>query len=260
MSIEKKISESLANQIEGVTVPAEVDERVRQSFRQFHTKTKKEHKTMKKRLLALGLTAAILIPTGVFALNSSYFAGPDVNLNGLVDDGVKRAVSEGLSVTIDQKITDQGITVHFDEMYVEETKILVHYKIEREDGSLVPYEFDTTGLQVISDGKKDNKQVENPTYQQSGLEGFSVLNFIGTERKDNLPFTLTDASGKEIDTGIAEKDKPEGMLAFVTSGKKLPSTIVLHVDIDRIGKTKGSWKGQIPIDQSKAQKATEAAK
>lgn len=258
MSISKKINESLMNQIEDVTVPTDVDQRVRESFIQFHSK--KENRKMKKRLLTFGLAAAVLIPTGVMALNGSYFAGPDANLNGLVDQGVKRAVSEGLSVAMNQKITDQGITIHFKEMFVEDTKVLIHYSIEKQDGQLVPYEFDTTGLQVLSDGKKDGQQVENPTYQEPGPGGFSVLSFIGTDKKDRLPFYLTDEAGKELDIGIADKDKPEGMLAFVTSGAKLPASISLNVDINRIGKTRGSWKAQFPIDQSKAKQSTEAAR
>ncbi|GAA4856089.1 hypothetical protein GCM10023310_39030 [Paenibacillus vulneris] len=129
-------------------------------------------------------------------------------------------------------------------------KILVHYSITKADGSLVPYEFDTKGRNVLNDGKKNGIQVENPTYQEPGVEGFSVLSFIGTSKPDRLPFYLTDTQGKELDVGIAEKDRPEGVLAFVTSGSKLPPFMYLNVSIDRIGTTKGSWKGQFPIDQS----------
>ncbi len=258
MSISDEIKQSLTEQFDHAQVPEEVDRRVRQSFIQFHEK--KENKNMKKTIIALSIAAAVLIPTGAYSLSSSYFAKDQAGINGIVDSGVKRAVSEGLSVPIDRKITDQGITIHFKEVYVEDTKVLIHYRIEKSDGSLVPWEFDTTGLQIISDGKKDGKQAENPTYQEPGAEGFSQLSFIGTGRKDHLAFRLTDAEGKEIDTGIADKDKPEGVIAFVTSGASLPQTLKLHVDIDRIGKTKGSWKGEISIDQSKAKQATEAAR
>lgn len=258
MSISDEIKQSLTEQFDKTQVPEEVDRRVRQSFIQFHEK--KENKNMKKTIIALSIAAAVLIPTGAYSLSSSYFAKDQADINGLVGSGVKRAVSEGLSVPVDHKITDQGITIHFKEVYVEETKVLIHYRIEKQDGALVPWEFDTTGLQIISDGKKDGKQVENPTYQEPGLEGFSQLSFIGTGRKDHLAFRLTDAAGQDIDTGIADKDKPEGVIAFVTSGASLPQTIKLNVDIDRIGKTKGSWKGDIAIDQSKAKQATEKAR
>ncbi|MGG1661847.1 DUF4179 domain-containing protein [Brevibacillus sp. NRS-1366] len=258
MSISKKVKQSLTEHIEKIEVPEELDESVRQSFIRYHKK--KETFSMKKRVLTICLAAAILLPTGVYAtLNgASYFTG-NHDLNGLVNDGVKRAVSEGLSVPMDQKMTDQGISIHFKEVYVEDTKVLIHYSIEQLDGTLVPFEFDTTGLEVLNEGTKDGKQVENPTYQEQGLEGHSVLPFIGTSKEDRLPFYLTDAAGKEINTGIADHDQPEGILAFVTDGRKLPQSITLNVDVNRIGKTKGSWKGQVVIDQSKARQATEAA-
>jgi len=208
------------------------------------------------------LAAAILLPTGVYAAlnSSSYFTGEN-NLNGLVNEGVKRAVSEGLSVPMDQKITDQGISIHFKEVYVEDTKILIHYSIEKEeDGGLVPFEFDTTGLDVISGEPEGGKYTENPTYQEKGVEGFNVLNFIGTDREDNIPYYLTGADDKEIITGIADHDRPEGILAFVTDGSKLPQSITLNVDANRIGKTKGKWSGKVVIDQSKAKDATKVAK
>lgn len=257
MSILDEMKLSVTKQFDEIQVPEEVDQRVKQSFIEFHAK--KEKKKMKKKMVAFGLAVAVILPTGVYALSGSYFADKNVNLNGLVDSGVKNAVSKGLSVPIDQKITDQGITIHFKEMYVEDSRILVHYKIEKQDGSLVPFEFDTTGLHVLSDGKKNGQQVENPLYKEPQYEGFSVLNFIGAE-EDKLPFYLTDSAGNELDTGVADKDEPEGILAFVTSGSPLPQSIYMNVNINRIGKTKGSWKGQFPIDQSKAKEATKTAR
>ncbi|MEJ8546730.1 DUF4179 domain-containing protein [Brevibacillus borstelensis] len=259
MSISKKIEHSLSEHFEEIAVPEEVDQRVRESFIQFHQE--RERKTMKKRLLVFGIAAAILLPTGVFAAlgGPSYFFNSQANINGLVNEGVKRAISEGLSVPIDEKITDQGITIHFKEMYVEDTKILVHYSIEKQDGTLVPYEFDTSGLQLISAGKTDGVQTENPTFQQPGLEGFSVVSFLQADTEGRLPFYLTDDSGKEVVTGMAVEDKPEGTLAFLTDGSHLPKPLYLNVGIDRIGKTKGSWKGQFVVDQSKAEQATKAA-
>ncbi|RAV23120.1 DUF4179 domain-containing protein [Paenibacillus contaminans] len=251
MSISKKIEQALTKHVEEIEIPEEVDQRVRQAFIQFHQQ--KETNKMKKKLIVFSIAAAVLIPTGVFASigGSSYFFNKEANINGLVDNGVKQALSEGSSVPLDVKIKDQGITVHFKELYTEDTKILIHYSMELEDGSLVPYVFDTTGLNVRSDGKENGKQTENPTYQQSGLEGFNVLPFIGTDKKDNLPFYLTDSAGKEIETGIAEKDKPEGVIAFVTSGTKLPQSVDLNVNINRIGTMTGSWKGKISIDVGK---------
>ncbi|WP_429843014.1 DUF4179 domain-containing protein [Brevibacillus sp. FIR094] len=254
MSIEKIVKQSLTKQIDETSIPDELDQRVRQSFHRYHEK--KETVTMKKKLVMMGLVAAIILPTGVYAaLNgTSYFADKPKDLNSLVNEGVKRAAAEGLSIPIDQKITDQGITIHFTEVYAEETKVLLHYRIEQQNGELVPFEFDTTGLDV------GGEQNGNPVYQDKGLEGTSVLNFIGTSKEDYLPFYLTDESGKEVMVGIADHDKPEGVLAFVASGFNLPQPLTLNIDVNRIGKTAGNWKGQFIVDQSKAKEATKAAK
>ncbi|MFI8710920.1 DUF4179 domain-containing protein [Brevibacillus brevis] len=253
MSIEKIIKQSLTKQIDETTIPDELDQRVRQSFHRYHKK--KETVTMKKKLVMMGLIAAIILPTGVYAaLNgTSYFADNPKDLNGLVGEEVKRAAAEGLSIPIDQKITDQGITIHFTEVYAEDSKVLLHYRIEQQNGELVPFEFDTTGLDVVGEANG------NPVYKEKGLEGTSVLNFIGT-KENNMPFYLTDESGKEVEVGIADHDKPEGVLAFSTLEPKLPQPLTLNIDVNRIGKTKGNWKGQFIVDQSKAKEATEAAK
>ncbi|AWX55124.1 DUF4179 domain-containing protein [Brevibacillus brevis] len=253
MSIEKIIKQSLTQQMDETTIPDELDQRVRQSFHRYHEK--KEPVTMRKKLVMMGLVAAIILPTGVYAaLNgTSYFADNPKDLNSLVGEEVKRAAAKGLSIPIDQKITDQGITIHFTEVYAEDSKVLLHYRIEQQNGELVPFEFDTTGLDVVGEANG------NPVYQEKGLEGTSVLNFFGT-KEDNMPFYLTDESGKEVEVGIADHNKPEGVLAFSTLESKLPQPLTLNIDVNRIGKTKGNWKGQFIVDQSKAKEATEAAK
>ncbi|WJQ83252.1 DUF4179 domain-containing protein [Brevibacillus brevis] len=254
MSIEKIIKQSLTKQMDETTIPDELDQRVRQSFHRYHKK--KETVSMKKKLVMMGLIAAIILPTGVYAaLNgTSYFADNPKDLNKLVGEGVKRAAAEGLSIPIDQKITDQGITIHFTEVYAEDSKVLLHYRIEQQNGELVPFEFDTTGLDVVGEANG------NPVYQDKGLEGTSFLSFFGASKEGYLPFYLTDESGKEVEVGIADHNKPEGVLAFTSREFKLPQPLTLNIDVNRIGKTKGNWKGQFIVDQSKAKEATEAAK
>lgn len=50
--------------------------------------------------------------------------------------------------------------MHLKELYVADSRISVHYKLEKADGSLVPFEFDTTGLDLKSDGKANGQQEE----------------------------------------------------------------------------------------------------
>ncbi|WP_147512812.1 hypothetical protein [Brevibacillus massiliensis] len=112
------------------------------------------------------------------------------------------------------------------------------------------YVFDTTGLDVLTAGKENGQQAENPAVTVQ--EDFNVLNVIETGRDD--------AEGNKVDTGVAVNDKPEGIIAFLTSGTKLPQPIYLNVAVSRIGRVKGSWKGKIPIDQSKAAEVTKIAR
>ncbi|TKH90196.1 DUF4179 domain-containing protein, partial [Bacillus cereus] len=147
---------------------------------------------------------------------------------------------------IDEKITDQGITVHFKELYIADSRISVHYRMEKTDGSLVPFEFDTTGLALESDGKVNGQQEKNPE-----LENEEVIPFIH-DKGDRLPFELMVA-GKKLETGIRDKDKPEGVVTFVEGPKTkdaFKQPLTLDVNIDKIGKVSGSWKGQIQIDTS----------
>ncbi|WP_241669656.1 DUF4179 domain-containing protein, partial [Bacillus cereus] len=131
----------------------------------------------------------------------------------------------GKYIPIDEKITDQGITVHFKELFIADTRISVHYKMEKADGSLVPFEL----------GKKAVTFIQNTD-----------------ENTDRLPFELM-AAGKKLETGTRETDKPEGIVTFVIDPDEkdaFKQPLTLDVNIDKIGKVSGSWKGQIQIDTS----------
>lgn len=244
------LNEALTKYVEEIQVPNELDQRIRQNFKQYCAQKENSQMKLKKKILAFSIATAILIPTGAYALNNSYFNQSNVNLNDLVNNQVKQAANEGLTVPIDYRISDQGITIHFTEMYVEDSKVLMHYRVEKADGTLVPYEFDTQGLNTRTDGKENGQQITNPSVP--GQDGFNAVNFFGTANADNLQFYLTDSKGNKLDTGIADQGKPEGLIAFVTVGHKLPQEMALHVNVNRIGGTKGSWQGQLPINQLKS--------
>ncbi|MEB9589104.1 hypothetical protein P4J65_29160, partial [Bacillus cereus] len=127
-----------------------------------------------------------------------------------------------------------------------DSRISVHYRMEKADGSLVPYEFDTSGLDLKSDGKIDGQQEERPELKNDGR-----LSFI-QDKDDYLPFELM-ATGKKLETGIRDKDKPEGVATFVITTEEkdvFKQPLTLDVNITRIGKVIGSWKAQIQIDTS----------
>ncbi|PGZ12564.1 MULTISPECIES: DUF4179 domain-containing protein [Bacillus cereus group] len=272
---------------ESIHSPQEINIDVEQAWQTFEKRSKLENvsyinnKTLKKKGLftnmskqskrfiytavaVAGLFTTAMIPqVQVAATNvASYFSNEVAN-DKVVNEGIKDENSvtqdmmkNGQFIPLDEKITDQGVTIHLKELYVADSRISVHYKLEKADGSLVPFEFDTNGLDLKSDGKVNGQQEENPEYNtKDGM--FSQLAFI--QGADSLPFELM-ASGKKLEhVGIRDKDKPEGVVTFVEGPKgkgsfKQPLTI--NVNINKIGKVSGSWKGQIQIDPAKLKNKT----
>ncbi|QOS97801.1 DUF4179 domain-containing protein [Brevibacterium sp. JNUCC-42] len=206
---------------------------------------------------ALFTTAMIPQVQATAANVSSYFSKAVLN-DTVVNEGIKdeNGVTQDMTkngefMPISEKITDQGITVHFKGLYVADSRISVHYNIEKADGSLVPYEFDTTELNLKSDGKVNGQQEEHPEYYEKN-GSFSRLAFI--QGTDGLPFNLMTA-GKELEhVGIRDTDKPEGVITFVVVGdsedkEAFKQPLTLDVNINKIGKVAGSWKGQIQIEK-----------
>ncbi|PEI93375.1 hypothetical protein CN679_07750 [Bacillus pseudomycoides] len=230
----------------------------------FTDMNKKSKRFIYTAVAAAGLFTTAMIPqVQVAATNvASYFSNEVAN-DKVVNEGIKDEngvtqdmMKNGQFIPINEKITDQGVTVHFKELYVTDSRISVHYRIEKADGSLVPFEFDTGGSDLKSDGKVDGQQEENPEYNtKDGM--FSQSAFI--QSADGLPFKLTAAEKELKHVGIRDKDRPEGIVTFVEGpeGKgsfKQPLTI--NVNINKIGKVAGSWKGQIQIDPAKLKKQT----
>ncbi|MED2795996.1 DUF4179 domain-containing protein [Bacillus thuringiensis] len=200
---------------------------------------------------------------------------------------VNRSAKEGLTTPLNEKITSNGITISFDEMYVEQSRTYIHFRIEDKAGNLVPYEFDTTELDIYEDGKENEKQVTNPRYKLPGFypetqikEGITKtgpsaqIDYISNKKldsmiqhgKDYVKDNNLKALPKEAhSTGEADFiqlpeldkdsvmyrmiDKPEGVIQI--SGPKsyvLPDSIKIKLQIDRIGKTKGDWNYEFQVN------------
>lgn len=244
-------------------VPKEVKERAYQSFSQMYKKGSK--KKTKKKLLIAGLIAAVIIPTSTMALNNSYFAKPEVKLNEMIGEEVKKDAANGKSIQLNEKVVDNGVTLHVKEILIQDAKILVYYRFEQQDGSLVPYEFNTTGLDITSDGKEDGKQVESPNYKNKKFNAVQYLHFLSNTHMDNYQkdrignpdapeesiFYLTDQTGKSFETVLAAHDKPEGVMVFEPlEGEKFPEFLSINININRIGGTEGIWTTKISVDMA----------
>ncbi|MGG0255689.1 DUF4179 domain-containing protein [Bacillus toyonensis] len=244
-------------------VPKEVKERAYQSFSQMYKKENK--KKAKKKLLIAGLIAAVIIPTSTMALNNSYFAKPEVKLNEMIGEEVKKDAANGKSIQLNEKIVDNGITLHIKEILIQDAKILIYYRFEQQDGSLVPYEFNTTGLDITKDGKEDGKQVESPYYKNKKFNAVQYLHFLSNTRIDNYQkdrignpdasdtdiFYVTNQAGESFDMVLAAHDKPEGVMVFEPlEGERFPDFLSVHININRIGRTEGTWTTKIPVDMA----------
>ena len=86
--------------------------------------------------------------------------------------------------------------------------------MEKADGSLVPFEFDTSGLDLQSDGIINGQQEENPEIKHDGR-----LSFIH-DADDRLPFELVAAGQKLDKIGIRDNDRPEGVATFVITNEE----------------------------------------
>lgn len=85
---------------------------------------------------------------------------------------------------------------------------------KKADGSLVPFEFDTSGLDLQSDGIINGQQEENPEIKHDGR-----LSFIH-DADDRLPFELVAAGQKLDKIGIRDNDRPEGVATFVITNEE----------------------------------------
>ncbi|MEC3018502.1 hypothetical protein [Bacillus cereus] len=93
----------------------------------------------------------------VFNKDTSFFATTNT-----LPLWVNRSAKEGLTTPLNEKVTSKVITISFDEMYIEKSRTYIYFRIEDKHGNLVPYEFDTTRLDIYEDEKKDWKQVNKP--------------------------------------------------------------------------------------------------
>lgn len=182
---------------------------------------------------------------------TSYFATTQV-----LPKWVKRSAKEGLTTPVNENISSKGITISFDELYTEKSRLYLHFRVENEDGSLVPYKVkkleNQKQLDFISNNKLDSlvnelKNEDSPRHQFA-LSNDDVLQLVDFNTEDVL-YRMTDES--------------EGFIQI--SGDKsyeLPDSIKIKLQIDRIGETKGNWNREfeIKIDKEKATKSTEIMK
>lgn len=214
----------------------------------------------KMKKFGTAAAASLLIVVGgsgvamaAYNLFSQQVLEDNVVNQGLVreDGSIVDSTKDGKFKPLDVKIKDKDIIVHLTGLYVSESRISVNYKIETENGNLVPIEYDTEGLELKSDGVENEKQVDVPevnlgkeVYEGKEVDKVSQLQFL--ESKDGLPFELKKGN-KSLDIGIRQVGAAnEGTITFA-GFDPIDYPVTLNINISKIGKIVGSWTGQVEI-------------
>lgn len=214
----------------------------------------------KMKKFGTAAAASLLIVVGgsgvamaAYNLFSQQVLEDNVVNQGLVreDGSIVDSTKDGKFKPLDVKIKDKDIIVHLTGLYVSESRISVNYKIETENGNLVPIEYDTEGLELKSDGVENEKQVDVPevnlgkeVYEGKEVDKVSQLQFL--ESKDGLPFELKKGN-KSLDIGIRQVGAAnEGTITFA-GFDPIDYPVTLNINISKIGKIAGSWTGQVEI-------------
>ncbi|WP_016738829.1 DUF4179 domain-containing protein, partial [Brevibacillus brevis] len=137
------------------------------------------------------------------------------------DSGMKNAVNKGLVQQLEQKVTDQGITVELKELLADSMRIAVIYDVYDESGKKI--EDHILNAKLIDQNGKD--WFEDDGGDNSGSHG----EFFITERFLNEIFESTEAT---------------------------PDQLTLHLEQTEIADKTGKWSFEVPIDMKKAKEAT----
>ncbi|MGG1221292.1 DUF4179 domain-containing protein [Brevibacillus formosus] len=166
-------------------------------------------------LTALVVTGTVVSPTFANYVNSMFQIEKDA------DSGMKNAVHKGLVQKLEQKATDQGITVELKELLADSMRIAVIYDVYDESGKKI--EDNVLNAKLIDQNGKD--WFEDDGGDNSGSHG----EFFITERFLNEIFESTEAT---------------------------PDQLTLHLEQTEIADKTGKWSFEVPIDMKKAKEAT----
>lgn len=214
----------------------------------------------KMKKFGTAAAASLLIVVGgsgvamaAYNLFSQQVLEDNVVNQGLVreDGSIVDSTKDGKFKPLDVKIKDKDIIVHLTGLYVSESRISVNYKIETENGNLVPIEYDTEGIDLKSDGVENEKQVDVPevnlgkeVYEGKKVDKVSQVQFL--QSKEGVPFELMK-DNKPIDIGIRQVGAAnEGTITFA-GFEPIDYPVNLNINISKIGKISGAWSEKVEI-------------
>lgn len=231
----------LMRELENIEIPKELHKRsmlgVRQAKRELGLVRTRPLKAVKVAgITAAGLVLAITLgmaasPTFAAYVKSWFSLGK-------TDDGLKKAADEGFAVPINKQATDQGITFKVKEAIHDVFRISILYGVEQ-DGN--PLNSDRLFDTFIPNGTDDDPYVNR--YDIVDDEGNVLplnLRQIHAENDRILTLSLDDLfPGRGI-----------------SSLSEIPDRITVRFDINQIGRTRGKWHLEVPIDLTRAKAST----
>ncbi|TVX86832.1 M56 family metallopeptidase [Paenibacillus agilis] len=181
-------------------------------------------------------------------------------------ESVRLGAAAGLSIPINEAITDQGVTLRFKEVYADANVVGLHYRVEQQDGTLLPVKYDTTGLKLVEQEVIDRWYGTFENFDPSKMR--KEIWYYGEQGEVNIltywdwkrgikggPFYLANTTG-EIVGHSQYQDKNEGVIFLTVSDKASTDPLLFHVNLTRIGHVKGTWKKSFSIDRSLAASST----
>ncbi|MFI8713177.1 DUF4179 domain-containing protein [Brevibacillus brevis] len=165
-------------------------------------------------LTALVVTGTVVSPTFANYVNSLF------QMEENSDKGMKNAVYKGLVQKLEQKATDQGITVEAKELLADSMRIAVIYDLYDESGKKI--EDHRLEAKLIDSNGKDWLEEQGNGWKSYGQ-------FFITERYLNEIFESPEAT---------------------------PDQLTLYLEQTEIAGKTGKWSLEIPIDMKKAKEAT----
>ncbi|CAH8768263.1 DUF4179 domain-containing protein [Paenibacillus dendritiformis] len=193
-------------------------------------------RTRKGVKAAAATVAALLLAAAVGAATSPTFAEVLKSWFSLqkADGGLKQAADDGYAETVNKQVTDQGITLRVKEAIHDVFRISILFGLEQ-DGR--PLNSDLLFETFIPDGTDDDPYVNR----------YEIVDDEGKVLPLSLQL-LTSGNDRILTLGL--DDLVPGH--EVQSLSDLPDRITVRFDINQIGKTRGKWHLEVPIDLSAA--------
>ena len=226
----------IVEEMEKIELPEELHQYSKQGTDRAKRELAPSSRTRKAVKAAAATAAGLLLAAAIGAATSPTFAEVMKSWFSLqkADGGLKQAADDGYAEAVNKQVTDQGITLRVKEAIHDVFRISILFGLEQ-DGR--PLNSDLLFETFIPDGIDDDPYVNR--YEIVDDEG-KVLplspQLVKSENDRILTLGLDDlVPGHEVQ-----------------SLSDLPDRITVRFDINQIGKTRGKWHLEVPIDLSAA--------